>query len=210
MNARATLAASTLLLAVLSAAPASAAMVISEFRTRGPAGGNDEFVEIWNNTANPTDISGWKLNGSNNSGTVSTRATVPAGVTVPPGCYYLFTNSGAYSGATAGDQTYGTGFTDTGGLALLLADDTIVDQVGMDNGSAYKEGTVLAPTGSNNDQSYERKPGGINGNGIDTDDNANDFLFNAASSNPSNSGSNCLSATVTHESTWGKIKSIYR
>jgi uncharacterized protein len=213
MNARVTLAASTLLLAVVSAAPASA-MVISEFRVRGPNGASDEFIELWNDTANPAAIGGWKIRGSNSSGTIGDRATINAAVVVPPGCYYLLTNSatsgGPYSGAVAGDQTYATGVTDDGGIALTLADNTIVDQVGMSAGSAFKEGTPLANLGTSNlDRGYERKPGGINGNGIDTNDNANDFQL-IAPSTPNNSGSNCLSATVTHESTWGKIKSIYR
>ena len=36
-----------------AAGPASAQVVISEFRTRGPAGGNDEFVELRNTSAAP-------------------------------------------------------------------------------------------------------------------------------------------------------------
>jgi len=34
-------------------ASASAKVVISEFRCRGPAGGNDEFVEIYNAGTDP-------------------------------------------------------------------------------------------------------------------------------------------------------------
>src|SRR5262249_9257462 len=60
------------------------AVVISEFRTRGPAGGNDEFVEIYNNTAAGIDISGYAIRGSNNAGTNSRRPTVPPGTTLPP------------------------------------------------------------------------------------------------------------------------------
>ncbi|PYR65990.1 MAG: hypothetical protein DMF88_17870, partial [Acidobacteria bacterium] len=36
-------------------------IVISEFRTHGPSGGNDEFVEIYNNSDLAIDISGWKM-----------------------------------------------------------------------------------------------------------------------------------------------------
>ena len=157
------------LAALLSAAPAAAqstTIVISEYRTRGPAGGNDEFIELRNRSAAPVDIGGYRVNGSNASGTVSTRATIPAGVTLGAGCAYLLANS---AGSVAGDQTYGTGITDDGGLAVLTGGLEIVDQVGQSAGSAYKEGTPLAPTPSNADQSYERDG--------DTDDNAADFTL---------------------------------
>lgn len=52
-------------------AQAGASVVISEFRTRGPLGGN-EFVELFNASAAPVDISGWKISGSNNAGTTVT------------------------------------------------------------------------------------------------------------------------------------------
>jgi hypothetical protein len=193
------------------AAAGSPNVVISEFRTRGPVGGNDEFVEIWNNSAAAVNISGWLLRGSNNVGTTTTRATVPASTLIGPGCYYLFTNNaaGGYSGGTAGNQTYGTGFTDDGGIAITNAASVVVDQVGMSAGSAYKEGTTLAPTATNLNQSYERKPGGGSGNSLDTDNNATDFLYHNASSEPQNSQT-CFAATPTRTETWGKVKSFYR
>jgi uncharacterized protein len=180
------------------AAAASTTVAIGEFRVRGPNGGSDELVELYNLSSAPQNIGGWRLNGSNNAGTVSTRATVPAGTTIGPRCHYLFTNSstsgGPYSGAVAGDQTYGTGITDDGGIGLLLPspDPTIVDQVGLSAGSAYKEGATLASLGSSNlNRSYERGPGGAGGSGTDTDDNASDFAL-LAPSDPQNRRSSCV------------------
>ena len=88
-------------------------------------------------------------------------------MTLQAGCAYLLANS---AGSTTGDQTYGTGITDDGGVAVLTPALAIVDQVGQSAGSAYKEGTPLAPTPTNGDRSYERtaKTG-------DTGDNAADF-----------------------------------
>ena len=194
------------------AAAGSPNIVISEFRTRGPAGGNDEFIEIWNNSAVALNIGGYTLRGSNNAGTTSQRAAVPAGTTLGAGCYYLFTNSatGGYSGSVPGNTTYLTGITDDGGIAILNAAAVIVDQVGMSAGSAYKEGTVLSPTLNNLNQSYERKPGGSSGNSLDTDNNSNDFLYHNSSSDPQNSGSLCLGATPTRTETWGRVKTFYR
>jgi len=195
------------------ATTASAAIVISEFRTRGPGGGNDEFIEIWNNGASPVNIGGYTLRGSNNAGVNSVRATVPAATILNPGCYYLFTNSaatGGYSGAAPGNTTFATGITDDGGIAIADAAAVILDQAGMSAGSLYKEGTILAPTPVNNNQSYERKPGGASGNSLDTNNNATDFTFNAATSNPQNTNSLCLAATPTRGETWGRVKTFYR
>src|SRR6185503_5040283 len=59
---------------VSTASAVSTTIVIAEFRTRGPSGGNDEFVEILNKSAGSVNISGYLLRGSNNAGTISTRA----------------------------------------------------------------------------------------------------------------------------------------
>jgi hypothetical protein len=156
-------------------------VVISEFRVRGPSGGNDEFVEVYNNADAPVNIGGWKLKASNSAGATSTRATVPGGIVIPPRGHFLFVNSSAsgYSGAVAGNQTYGTGITDDGGIAITRPDDTIVDQVGMSAGSAFKEGTPLPNLGTtsaaNLNRGYERQLGGAEGSRIDTDNNAADF-----------------------------------
>lgn len=151
-------------------------VVISEFRTRGPNGANDEFIELYNNSDSPVSIAGWKLRGSNNSGSISTRLTIAGGTTIPAHCHFLATHTG-YSGAVAGDQLYSSGITNDGGIALTLPDDSIVDQIGLSTGSAFREGTHLAPLASDADVSYERRPGGSVGSGQDTNDNFTDFVF---------------------------------
>lgn len=193
------------LLAALAGMPGpaqavSTTVVISEFRVRGPNGAADEFVELYNLSSSPVDIGGWKVRGSNNSGFVSIRATISAGTTLSPGCHFLVTNSsasgGPYSGPVPGDQTYATGITDDGGIAVTLPDDTVVDQVGMSAGSAFKEGTPLASLGSSNlNRGYERKPGGAAGSGTDTDNNASDFQL-ISPSDPQNLASGCIDTGV--------------
>jgi predicted extracellular nuclease len=172
---------------------ASETIVISEFRVRGPIGGNDEFIELHNLSSATADIGGWEVRGSNDSGTTGTRATIALGTTVGPGCFILLTNSASsgYTGSVAGDQTYGTGITDTGGIAVTTAAGDIVDQVGLSAGSAFKEETPLASLGGTNaDRSYERLPGGTAGH-EDTDDNSADFAV-LSPSNPQNSDSDCI------------------
>ncbi|HXI28362.1 MAG TPA: choice-of-anchor D domain-containing protein [Vicinamibacterales bacterium] len=159
------------------------AIVISEFRFRGPAGGNDEFIEILNTTDAAIDISGYTIHGSNNAGTNSTRATVPANITLPAHAHYLFVNTGAagYSGAVPGNVGYGTGITDDGGIALVDTHGAIVDQVGLSPGSLYKEGAVLASLGTANaDKSYARRVT-AGGAPLDSDDNATDFVVSSPS-----------------------------
>ena len=148
----------TLLAILASAVPASAQtppgdVVISEFRTRGPAGGNDEFVELRNRSAGPVEISGWRLQGcAAGTGAASNRATVDSDVFLPAGGSYLFANSGAagYSGAVEPDQTYNTGFTDflnsnASGIQIVDAA-TVRDGVGSPS-SPCREGTgITTPT----------------------------------------------------------------
>jgi uncharacterized repeat protein (TIGR01451 family) len=180
--------------ATLTVEPYAGQLLISEFRTRGPAGAADEFVELYNVTTHTLHIGGLKLRASNGSGTISDRVTVPAATTLGPGCHYLVANGSAsgFSGSVAPNQTFGTGITDDGGIAVTGSDGVrIIDAVGMSNGSAFKEGTTLAPLSGSADQSYERKPGGTFGNGMDSDNNAADFVLTTPS-NPQNSSSGCL------------------
>jgi predicted extracellular nuclease len=156
----------------------AADLSITQFRVRGPAGGNDEFVEVQNTGTAALDVSGYKLNASNASGTTGTRFTFPAGTSVAPGCFLLLANKAAsgYSGSVTPDLTYSTGVTDDGGLALLDGSGSLIDQVGLSAGSAYKLGTPLATLGSSNaDQGYGRK---VNGAGLpqSTGDNSADWV----------------------------------
>ena len=150
-------------------------IVISEFRTRGPNGANDEFVEIYNKGNVAVDIGGWKLRGSSSAGTITTRMTISAGTILPARTHFLATNSGGYSGSVVADQSYSSGFANDGGVALTKADDVPVDQVGLSTGSAFREGMHLAPLATDANQSYERKPDGLLGNSLDTQDNFSDF-----------------------------------
>jgi uncharacterized protein (TIGR03437 family) len=183
--------------ATLTVEPDAHELLLSKFRTRGPGGAADEFIEIYNPTSELLMIGGLRLRASNGSGTISDRATIAAGTTLGAGCHYLFANSSAsgFSNGVTPNQTYGTGITDDGGIAINGANGTrIIDAVGLSSGSGFKEGDPLAPMAGNVDQSYERKPGGTFGNGSDTDNNASDFTLTTRG-NPRNSASQCLDTT---------------
>ncbi len=109
-------------------------VLISELRFRGPAGGNDEFVEIYNNTDAPIDISGYTLHGSNNAGTNSTRATVPLNTMLAARAPTTCSSTPArpvLGRRRRGTRPTRTGITDDGGVALVDRHGIIVDQVGI-------------------------------------------------------------------------------
>jgi predicted extracellular nuclease len=181
-------------------ARSASGIVISEYRFRGPLGANDEFVELFNAGSAPVNVSGWLIRASNNLANPSfaTRVTIPADTIMPPGCFYLITNTNptlpyaAYSGTVPGNSTYAIGFADDGGVALTtrLASE-IVDQVGQGTTPlAYGEGQRLPMVMTNVNRGIERRPGGDNGHD-DTDDNFTDFQeINPAT--PRNAQSQCL------------------
>ncbi|MBA2526365.1 MAG: lamin tail domain-containing protein [Pyrinomonadaceae bacterium] len=162
-------------------------VVISEFRTRGPNGASDEFVELYNNSDMPIAIANWKIRGSSSAGAIGTRVTINAGTVIPARGHFLATHAG-YGGSVVGDKTYPVGFANDGGIALTLPDDSVVDQVGLSVGSAFKEGMQLAPLPSDSNQSYERRPGGFNGSTQDMNDNLTDFQL-LTPSDPQNTSS---------------------
>ena len=162
-----------------SAAQASpSGVVVSEFRTRGPAGGSDEFIELRNTSSAPVSIAGWRLQGcASGSGAAGDRATVPAATTLDPAEHWLFTNDstsgGPYSGPVAGDQTYSSGISDTGGLRILDTSGAVQDGAGT-NTSPCREGVGLGasfPALNSANNAFRRKAGETQ----DTDSNQVDF-----------------------------------
>jgi predicted extracellular nuclease len=190
-----------LLTAIVGAAPAGAStsgIVISEFRTRGPVGGNDEFIELRNAGSAAVSIGGWAVQGcsSGTPGTASNRVVITAGVVLAPGQSYLVANSTApgYSGSVVPDQLYGTGITDfaAGNFAgiRLVNGPTVIDGVGSPL-SPCREGTGFTTPGTNGDNSFERV-----GGTQDTDNNVVDFV-GPKPGNPQNFGPTGTDAAPT-------------
>jgi len=181
-------------LATPASAVPSVSVVVNEVQTRGDNGGNDEFIELRNISAQPVDIGGFRVLGCNATGSVTSRATIPTGTTLPAGGHYLLTNNNgansipplpSYDGPVKGDQTYGLGVTDDGGVRLQNSAGAIVDQVGF---SATTPCTETAPAANDSapiDNSVTRSE--TAGLTVDSDVNSIDFTPSAPS--PTNSSS---------------------
>ncbi|MFH1524754.1 MAG: lamin tail domain-containing protein [Chloroflexota bacterium] len=176
--------------------PAQDNIVISEFRSRGPNGGYDEFIELYNPTGTTVDIGEWAIKKSSGCGTTISQLgdKIHSGISLQPGQHYLIASNNN-SSITDADQTFSPGIADDGGVALLNSSGVVVDQAGMCASTQYHEGTPLAKLTVNNDQSYERKPGGSSGSCDDTDDNDSDFSL-LSPSDPQNSSSTLTTACI--------------
>jgi hypothetical protein len=156
-------------------------IVISEFRTRGPNGASDEFVELYNPTSVSISIGNWQLRVLTGTGLEATRATITAGTILSPGQYYLIANNTAvtgYSGSTTPNQTYTTGIVDAGGIAIFDNLNIRIDSVGLNtNYPTYTETIPLPTLTLDINQSYERYIGGVNGNCQDDGNNLTDFAL---------------------------------
>ncbi len=182
-------------------------VVISEFASRGPSAATDEFVELYNPTANAINLAGWKLQYKSASGTLwNDRAILPANAFIPAHGFYLLANQ-SYIGAVTPDFSSGlwnsgSGMADSGHERMLDASAVEVDKVGW--GTAIDpEGGSAAPNHgtSANNNSVERKAlatstadslgaGGAHallGNGQDTDVNGSDYVAQTHGRNPQNS-----------------------
>lgn len=165
----------------------AAHVVISEFRTRGPKGASDEFVELYNPSGADINIGGWVIKRSSGCGsTINTLVTIDNNVILKAGQHYLLA-SNTNSSINGADKIFTPGIVNNGGIALFTLSGALVDQVGMCEDTEFVESPALAPLPSDTDQSYERNVGGDT-SCHDTNKNAFDFhLLNP--SNPQNSAS---------------------
>ena len=153
------------------AVPAQAtSVVISEFRTGGPLGFEDEFVEVLNPTGGAIDISGWTLE---LFGLV--LHTYQGGSVLGSGDHYVVAPGSTYPGYK--DDTYNGSISSPwlafpDGLLELRDSSGVVDAVGW--GFSAAEGTPLPDYGDFDtfDRSYDR---GFNGC-ADLDSNVADFI----------------------------------
>ncbi|HYG12123.1 MAG TPA: lamin tail domain-containing protein, partial [Pyrinomonadaceae bacterium] len=178
----------------ITAANPPGTVLISEVRTSGPGGPNDDFVELYNNTDAPIDISNYALvkSGADCTAAPIVVAVIPAATEpLPARGHYLIAGS-AYSLTTTAvpDQTLlvTNDIEDDRNLALFNtatpADFSTVtrrDAVGFasntgGNCSLLLEGATLpAAGGSTSEYSFARNL--LSGLPKDTNDNTADFIL---------------------------------
>ncbi len=85
-------------------------IVISELAAAGPDGADDEFIELFNASAQPVSIAGWLLQYVPSSNTPAAISVLPAGASIPARGFYLVTSrtsgggsGGNYTGAATPD-----------------------------------------------------------------------------------------------------------
>ena len=112
-----------------SGVPPAGALIISEFRVRGPNGANDEFIEIYNNTGadhlvTPLSGSGYGIAASDGT----TRCSIPTGTIIPTGGHYLCANGPGFTRTGVGyslgtyatpDASFTTDIPDNAGIAIF-------------------------------------------------------------------------------------------
>ena len=155
--------------------PPSTDLVIAAVVTGGVSA-SDEYVEIYNAGSVSIDLGGCQLDYVTASGATTTRKVVFASpLPLVAGQHLLVANSAGAYGPLA-DATYAGGLAGDGGsLVLRRVGGAAIDAVGWGTAaSSYVEGAVApAPPARS---SLERRPGGIAGNWIDTNDNASDWV----------------------------------
>jgi hypothetical protein len=182
--------------------PASAGdLIISEFRLRGLAGANDEFIEIYNPSTAPhtvlsLDSGGYGIAASDGS----VRCVIPNATVIPGRGHFLCVNNaaGGYSLSTypsgnngvaettaTGDAFYTADIPDNTGIALFstaifanFSAATRLDSVGFtsETNPLFKEGAGLPLKDASNTQ-HTLYRNLVSGFPKDTQDNVADFLF---------------------------------
>jgi hypothetical protein len=152
-------------------------LVISQVQTRTSANTQDEFVEVFNPTNGSLTVDGWKITRKTADGTEHTLIASMSG-TIPARKYMLVAHPN-YTGSMTEDAVYSSTSSATGNIAtdnrVVLYDvsSAVVDEVGM--GTATDSAGVSAPNPASGG-SIARKLDELFGRGVDTDNDANDFV----------------------------------
>ena len=183
---------STTLLNLLAALPqggqggSTAAVVINEFVYDDSGADTIEFVEIYNRSAAPVDLSNWTLVGDDSNG-VNFTETFPAGTVLNPGDFLVVGDPNVPNV----DITRSSGFLQNSNESITIFDDAqnIVDTLIYEANKGVFNAALVEGEGiwgnftciEGNESSWSRLR-----DGFDTDDNGNDFRLQPWSPGASN------------------------
>ncbi|MDO9379866.1 MAG: ExeM/NucH family extracellular endonuclease [Nocardioidaceae bacterium] len=177
-----------------TAAPDATGVVISEAYLSGGSAGaayTNKFVELYNPTSAPVDVTGWSLQYRSATGTGAGTNPVTLSGSVPARGHYLVaggsngTNGAALptpdaSGSINPSGTNGTlALVRTSGAVTLptgslTGSGSVVDLLGYGSSNTFETRAATPPTGNTDVRSLNRAA-----DGRDTDDNATDFALSA-------------------------------
>ncbi|AHH96954.1 hypothetical protein GCM10010174_73870 [Kutzneria viridogrisea] len=131
-------------------ATTSFTFVIDQFATRGPAGPQDQYIQIKNISLVAQDLSNFKISAAPSFSQIFDLATIPLGTVLQPGQVYVVANAQGYSGGVV-DQYFTTTIplTDQTGIALVTPSNVRIDSVGTTPLSPFTVGRPATPLTSN-------------------------------------------------------------
>jgi hypothetical protein len=190
---------------------------------------SNDYVELFNSSGAPVNISGWSLQYGSSGGTVNLGActncltVLPAGSVIPACGYFLIQLAAGTSGGPALPATpdyvappaTANNLSATAGKIGLKADGittpcspqtAFVDLVGYGTANCF-EGAGAAG-GLSNSSMAVRNNGGL----TDTDNNSADFtvVANAVPRNSQSPPNQACAATPAVPGSWGRLKLYYR
>lgn len=115
----------------LSLSASSKNILITEVQTGSSTSASEEFVEIYNSSANDLDLSGWSMYYKSATGTSWTKKASVISGTLKPGDFWLF------SANLPGNTSFSSGLSGTGGnLQIRDKLGNTIDQFGWGNANA--------------------------------------------------------------------------
>ena len=168
---------------------------------------NQDFVELFNRTTAPIDISNWSVQYASSTGPVGSGnwivTSIPSSTIVPAGKYFLVAlATGSTGGNLPTPDLINTGMNLSGSkgkVALVnsttalngttaCSDASVVDVLGYGSGTTCAETAVFDNSGIDNTMAMFRKNNGC----TDNDDNSNDFeLLTVLPRNSTSPANNC-------------------
>ncbi len=168
-------------------------ILITEIQT-GAGTASDEFIEVYNRSDKPVDITGWQIRVANAGAEPSLLVAVASASTVPvivdPFTHYVVATAGL---AASANQAYTAGLSKTDKTMALYAPDLQTCQLTVQDAVAWQSGTIATkgegapvsvPTDKVSKEKLLQRYRDVNGFYADTDNNATDFLLSTATPTP--------------------------